>query len=103
MGHRDAVRITTAPPSRAQDMAVRQRRYVISMSIRMICFVAAVAVGPGWLRWVLMVGAVFLPYVAVVFANAEDQHDGGLEGLPMHHSRELTGSQGGEDGPAAAD
>ena len=36
---------------------------------------AAVAVGPGWLRWVLIAGAVFLPYVAVVLANAGDQHE----------------------------
>ncbi len=42
-------------------MAARQRRYVISMAIRTVCFVAAVAVGPGWLRWVLVAGAVFLP------------------------------------------
>lgn len=98
MGHRDAVRITTAPRSRAEDMAARQRRYVISMSIRMICFVAAVAVGPGWLRWVLMVGAVFLPYFAVVFANAEDQHDGALDGIATRYSRELPGASE-DDGP----
>ena len=39
----DAVRITTAASSRNDDIAARQRRYVISMSIRTLCFVGAVA------------------------------------------------------------
>jgi hypothetical protein len=69
------VRITTAARSRADDISHRQRRYVISMTIRTICFLAAVMVGPGWLRWVLFTGALFLPYVAVVMANATDQRD----------------------------
>ena len=74
-GH-DAFRITTAAQSRAQDIATRQRRYIISMSVRVVCFVGAVAVGPGWLRWVLVAGAVLLPYVAVVLANgADNRHD----------------------------
>ncbi len=69
-GDRDAVRITTASASRTEEIAGRQRRYVISMTIRTICFVAAVLVGPGWLRWVLVAAALLLPYVAVVMANA---------------------------------
>lgn len=56
-------------------MAMRQRRYLISMTIRTLSFVAAVAVGPGWLRWVLIAAAVFLPYVAVVLANNEDTRE----------------------------
>jgi hypothetical protein len=51
-------------------MAHRQKRYMISMAIRTVCFVAAVAVGPGWLRWVLVAAAFLLPYVAVVMANS---------------------------------
>jgi hypothetical protein len=69
------VRITTAHTGRSSDIAARQRRYVISMAIRTVCFIAAVAVGPGWLRWVLIAAAVFLPYVAVVMANAGDNRD----------------------------
>jgi Mn2+/Fe2+ NRAMP family transporter len=69
-GDRDAVRITTASASRNEEIAGRQRRYVISMTIRTICFVAAILVGPGWLRWVLVAAALLLPYVAVVMANA---------------------------------
>lgn len=66
----DAVRITTAATSPQADISARQRRYVISMTIRTLCFVAAIVVGPGWLRWVLVAAAVLLPYVAVVMANA---------------------------------
>ncbi|WP_235735945.1 DUF3099 domain-containing protein [Nocardioides alcanivorans] len=65
----EPVRITTAAPSRSEEINHRQRRYLFSMLIRTVCFVGAVA-ADGWLRWVLIVGAVFLPYVAVVFANA---------------------------------
>ena len=64
------VRITTAASSHHADIAARQKRYVISMSIRTLCFIGAVAVGPGWLRWVLVAAALLLPYVAVVMANA---------------------------------
>lgn len=39
------------------------------MSIRMACFVGAVLVDH-WTRWLLLAGAVVLPYVAVVLANA---------------------------------
>ena len=49
------------------------------MAIRTVCFIGAVAVGDNWLRWVLFAGAVFLPYVAVVMANATDQRDDSLE------------------------
>jgi hypothetical protein len=69
--HRDAdvVRITTAPESPEREMAHRQKRYIISMSIRTVCFVAAI-VADGGLRWVLVAAAFVLPYVAVVMANS---------------------------------
>ena len=58
-------------------MRSRQWRYAVSMSIRTVCFVAAVAVGPGPLRWVLVGAAVFLPLFAVVMANAGNQRNDG--------------------------
>lgn len=72
------VRITTAAPSPNEDIAARQRRYLISMAIRTACVIGAVVVGPGVLRWVLVAGAVFLPYVAVVMANATDRRSDGF-------------------------
>ncbi len=39
------------------------------MSIRTACFIGAV-IAPSPIRWFLLVGAVILPYIAVVMANA---------------------------------
>jgi hypothetical protein len=64
------VRITTAAASREDDIRARQRRYVLSMGFRTVCFVTAVIIGHGWVMWVLIVAALILPYVAVVMANA---------------------------------
>ena len=36
-------------------------------------------VGGGWLRWVLIAGAVLLPYVAVVVANTSSSGGDGLD------------------------
>jgi len=41
---------------------------MIQMSIRTVCLVAAFF-ADGWLRLVFLVGAVFLPYFAVIDAN----------------------------------
>ena len=60
------------------------------MFLRTACFVGAV-IAEGWLRWVLVAGAVFLPYVAVVIANAgrESRPVAGL-GADGRHNREVT-------------
>jgi Protein of unknown function (DUF3099) len=63
-----AIRITTARKSVADDQAARVRGYVISMTIRIACFLLAV-VTTGVLRWVFVAGALIIPYFAVVFAN----------------------------------
>jgi fatty acid desaturase len=90
MAKPDAVRITTARSSAAEDMRSRQKRYAWSMSIRLVCFIAAVAVGPGVLRWVLVAAAVFLPLFAVVMANAGDQRDDGFRLPDNAGAHELT-------------
>jgi len=96
MAEPDVVRITTARSSAAEDMKSRQRRYAWSMSIRLVCFVAAVAVGAGVLRWVLVAAAVFLPLFAVVMANAGDQRDDGFRLPEGPGTHELT-AHGEED------
>lgn len=53
-------------------MSGRIRRYTITMAFRMACFLSMIWV-QGWLRWVLLACAVFLPYIAVVLANQADQ------------------------------
>lgn len=61
--------VTSARVPLSRDQAARNRRYLISMSIRVICFVASIPAS-GWLRWACFIGAVVLPWVAVVIANA---------------------------------
>ncbi len=84
-----SVRITTAPTSASEDLAGRQRRYLISMAIRTACVIGAVTVGPGLLRWVLVAGAVLLPYVAVVLANTQTSTDDGFQLRESPATREL--------------
>ncbi|UYM04971.1 DUF3099 domain-containing protein [Solicola gregarius] len=67
-----AVNITSAQPGRSVDLHKRQMRYLISMGIRTVCFVAAV-IASGPLRWGFVVAAVLLPYVAVILANTATQ------------------------------
>lgn len=66
------VSITSARTGHSDDMHKRQVRYLLSMGIRTACFVLAI-VTSGPLRWTLVAAAVFLPYVAVVLANATDR------------------------------
>ena len=64
--------VTEARPSMSDDIAYRQRRYLIMMGIRAVCFVGAVllfANHAGWLTAIPLVGAIVIPYFAVVFAN----------------------------------
>ena len=56
----------------SEDIAYRQSRYLIMMGIRVACFVIAVVLfanGAGWLTAIPVVGAIIIPYFAVVFAN----------------------------------
>jgi hypothetical protein len=80
-GPDDAVRITTAAASREEDIAGRQRRYILSMGIRTVCFVGAIlasVAGLNWLWPILIVAALILPYVAVVMANAANTRRDGF-------------------------
>ena len=51
-------------------MGARSTRYLITMGVRIACFILMVAVQPyGWYTWIFAAGAVVLPYIAVVTAN----------------------------------
>mgnify|MGYP006195295613 CR=1 FL=1 len=79
--HPDAIRITTAGNDPQADLARRQRKYVIAMSVRTLCFIGAAISGAAGIHWlwpILIVGAVVLPYVAVVAANANDSRASSL-------------------------
>lgn len=63
--------VTAVPVSAAEDRQHRQRAYLISMSLRVICFILAITLpAPMPVRITLIAGAVLLPYFAVVIANA---------------------------------
>lgn len=61
--------VTTAHAGRHEDVASRERRYLLMMGIRVACLPLAVFVD-GWARWIFIAGVVVLPYIAVVIANA---------------------------------
>jgi hypothetical protein len=69
--------VTTARPSHSDDIDARQKRYLLIMGIRIACIPPAIIV-EGWLRWAFIVGAVVLPYIAVVVANAARRNEPGI-------------------------
>jgi hypothetical protein len=73
-GKEDVASVTGLPMSLQDDQNARMRRYLVSMGIRTACFVlAAITISVlHWtvIGWVLVIGAVIIPYFAVVVANA---------------------------------
>ncbi|HMM81908.1 MAG TPA: DUF3099 domain-containing protein [Terrimesophilobacter sp.] len=61
--------ITSLPRSPVDDRHSRMIKYTVTMCIRLVC-IALCLVVQGWWLVVCVAGAVFLPYVAVVLANA---------------------------------
>lgn len=71
-GGSETFRITGARAGLTEDVRGRQRRYIISMSIRSVSVILTVVL---WnverpLAWAMLVLGLLLPYVAVVYANA---------------------------------
>ncbi|GAA1909909.1 hypothetical protein GCM10009737_09110 [Nocardioides lentus] len=96
----NAVRITTAAGDPREDQRRRQRNYLASMSLRTVCFVGALVV-TGPFRWVLVAGAIFLPYVAVVLANAVTRREDDFVLSPFSpDTPELTAGPSHEGGSA---
>jgi hypothetical protein len=94
-GKNRAQLVTEAQRPMSEDIAYRQRRYLIMMGIRLVCFVIAVVLftnGAGWLTAIPVVGAIIIPYFAVVFANGGREPSGrrGFQAydpaLPERHS-----------------
>ena len=70
--------ITTVGQSPESERKARMVKYLIAMTIRVICIVLAIFV-EGWLMWLCFAGAIFLPYFAVVIANAQAPKAGSLD------------------------
>lgn len=62
--------ITSARASHSEDVSRRMKSYAISMGIRTLCVLGLVLLLPHWTAWLFVPGAVVLPYVAVLLANA---------------------------------
>ena len=96
--------ITGAGESLSQEQTGRTKRYLISMSLRSLCFVGAVIAGLAGIDWlwpILIAGALILPYIAVVLANVQatrmQEHD---LGSAAYTARAL--GSGGEQRPLGA-
>jgi hypothetical protein len=85
--------VTQARRPMSEDIRYRQHRYLIMMGIRTLCFVVALILFVNHLHWLVLIpaiGAIFLPYIAVIFANGGREPDnvrGFLEyrmNLPAH-------------------
>jgi hypothetical protein len=61
--------VTTLVDYPGADRRRRMIRYSVAMGIRMVCIVMMLFV-QGWLLIVCALGAIFLPYFAVILANA---------------------------------
>ena len=68
--------VTSASSSSTDDQDKRIKRYLTMMGIRIACF-GLVFVTSGWVRWTAVLAAVFIPYVAVVIANAVSPREPG--------------------------
>src|SRR5690606_3962961 len=78
--------ITTLPDNPAHERSLRMRKYSIMMTVRLICVLLMPFVH-GW--WMLLpaLGAIFLPYLAVVVANSVNYRRTTMQTVPQ---RELT-------------
>jgi hypothetical protein len=64
--------VTEARTGHSADVAYRERRYLIMMGIRTVCFITALLMFVnhlGWLTAIPIIGALVIPYFAVIFAN----------------------------------
>ena len=67
--------ITALGPSPTDDRHSRMVKYLIAMSIRVVCILLCFFV-QGWWLAVFAVGAIVLPYLAVVLANVGNEPGG---------------------------
>ena len=80
--------VTDARKPMSEDIGYRERRYLITMGIRALCFLLSIlfaVVLHGhwlWLSILALAGAVILPYVAVIFANGGREPDSGARFAP---------------------
>ncbi len=87
--------VTSAGLSHSEDIALRQRRYILTQSVRIVCVILATALPvPVLYKAALLFGAIALPWFGVVMANAgptvRRKHKTALRGAepPLHRQIE---------------
>jgi len=70
--------ITSLPESPDAERHGRMVRYGIAMGIRVLCVIACFFLH-GWWLLIPVIGAIFLPYIAVVLANVGSRPGGAVE------------------------
>lgn len=81
------VPITRVRRARSLDADERNKRYLMTMAVRVACFLGGVASPSPW-NWVLFIGAAVIPPMAVMLANAVDLRrnpDGTDDDTPADH------------------
>lgn len=73
--------ITTLPQSPDEERRQRMVRYSVAMAVRMLCFILIFLV-PDWWKLVFGIGAIVLPYFAVVVANVSMKPAAGVVERP---------------------
>jgi len=68
--------ITTLPPSPDEERKGRIVRYLIAMCLRVVCIILCFFV-QGWWLLLPIIGAVVLPYFAMIVANVGSGRQGG--------------------------
>jgi hypothetical protein len=81
-------KITEAQSALSEDIPARQRKYFYYMMIRTACFLLAVFT-PSPYRWFFLIGAVTLPYISVIVANAGRETIKGETKLLLNRRREI--------------
>ncbi|HEX4428516.1 MAG TPA: DUF3099 domain-containing protein [Frankiaceae bacterium] len=70
---RQSVVITDLGSSRTAEIRERERRYIIAMLFRAVCFIAATLIFHGAARWFAIGVAIVMPWLAVILANAPNK------------------------------
>jgi hypothetical protein len=68
----EPILVTTAATSPAEERDTRQRRYLLTMGLRVLCIIVAIVFAR--ISWIVsavaVAGSLVLPWVAVIAANA---------------------------------
>jgi hypothetical protein len=73
--------ITSLPASPTDERRSRMIKYSVAMAVRLVC-IGACFITPGWWLLIPALGAIVLPYFAVVVANTVAPSDGRLVERP---------------------